>query len=144
MINRILFLIFVTFMIFIEIFFTRNIVNWFNLSFIILFFLIYRKSYVGVKDFGFVFFLFKDFFNLNPIGIVLLVFSVIVFLTGFLEKIAGEFYVCIINVILIISLNSVFYENILSYNTLTNIVLLSFVVSISFISNRGSFRFNKT
>ena len=139
-----LFTFFVIFVIFIEIFFTRNIVSWFNFSYLILFFLIFKKSYIGVKDFGFIFFLFNDFFSLNQIGVVLLAFSILVYLTGFLEKIAGEFYVCVINVILVIVLNSVFYENILSYNTLTNIVLLSIVVTISFISNRGSFRFNKT
>ena len=144
MINRMLFTFFVIFVIFIEIFFTRNIVSWFNFSYLILFFLIFKKSYIGVKDFGFIFFLFNDFFSINQIGVVLLAFSILVYLTGFLEKIAGEFYVCVINVILVIVLNSVFYENILSYNTLTNIVLLSIVVTISFISNRGSFRFNKT
>jgi hypothetical protein len=131
-------------MIFIEIFFTRNILTWFNFSFIFVFYLILRKSYSGVKDFGFIFFIFKDFFNLNQVGIPLLLFVVVIYLTSYLEKVAGEFYVSIINLLLIIGINSLFYENVLSYNTLTNLVLFSVVVTISFISNRGSFRFNKT
>jgi len=131
-------------MIFIEIFFTRNIFTWFNFSFIFVFYLILRKSYSGVKDFGFIFFIFKDFFNLNQVGIPLLLFVVVIYLTSYLEKVAGEFYVSIINLLVIIGINSLFYENVLSYNTLTNLVLFSVVVTISFISNRGSFRFNKT
>lgn len=144
MINRIFFILFVIFMIFIEIFFTRNIFTWFNFSFIFVFYLILRKSYSGVKDFGFIFFIFKDFFNLNQVGIPLLLFVVVIYLTSYLEKVAGEFYVSIINLLVIIGINSLFYENVLSYNTLTNLVLFSVVVTISFISNRGSFRFNKT
>lgn len=144
MINRILFVFFIIIVIFVDTFFIKNIISWLNLSFLVVLYLFFKKSYSGIKDFGFIFFIFKDFFNLNPVGVSLLIFVTVIYLTGYLEKIAGEYYVSIINILAIIIINTFFYENIFSLNTFLSLSLLVLTVFISFISNRGSFRFNKT
>jgi hypothetical protein len=144
MINRILFVFFIIIVIFVDTFFVKNIISWLNLSFLVVLYLFFKKSYSGIKDFGFIFFIFKDFFNLNPVGVSLLIFVTVIYLTGYLEKIAGEYYVSIINILAIIIINTIFYENIFSLNTFLSLSLLVLTVFISFISNRGSFRFNKT
>jgi len=144
MINRILFVFFIIIVIFVDTFFIKNIISWLNLSFLVVLYLFFKKSYSGIKDFGFIFFIFKDFFNLNPVGVSLLIFVTVIYLTGYLEKIAGEYYVSIINILAIIIINTIFYENIFSLNTFLSLSLLVLTVFISFISNRGSFRFNKT
>jgi cell shape-determining protein MreD len=144
MINRILFVFFIIIVIFVDTFFVKNIISWLNLSFLVVLYLFFKKSYSGIKDFGFIFFIFKDFFNLNPVGVSLLIFVTVIYLTGYLEKIAGEYYVSIINILAIIIINTFFYENIFSLNTFLSLSLLVLTVFISFISNRGSFRFNKT
>jgi len=144
MINRILFVFFIIIVIFVDTFFVKNIISWLNLSFLVVLYLFYKKSYSGIKDFGFIFFIFKDFFNLNLVGIPLFIFVILIYITGSLEKVAGEYYVSIINILIIIVINSIFNENIVSYNTFLSLILLTLAVFISFISNRGSFRFNKT
>ena len=144
MINRILFVFFIIIVIYVDTFFIKNIISWLNLSFLVVLYLFFKKSYSGIKDFGFIFFIFKDFFNLNPVGVSLLIFVTVIYLTGYLEKIAGEYYVSIINILAIIIINTFFYENIFSLNTFLSLSLLVLTVFISFISNRGSFRFNKT
>ncbi|NBO36231.1 hypothetical protein EBU91_01630, partial [bacterium] len=89
MINRILFVFFIIIVIFVDTFFVKNIISWLNLSFLVVLYLFFKKSYSGIKDFGFIFFIFKDFFNLNPVGVSLLIFVTVIYLTGYLEKIAG-------------------------------------------------------
>jgi len=143
MINRILFFIFSIFVIFIEIYFFKNVINFINLSFVIIGYSLIQKRTIDIVDFGLMFFFLKDFLSLNFVGPSLVVFVIGSYFLSLFQKIAGEYYLGLLNILLIFLLNAFFYDGFLNLTTLSNLILICTFVIISSIKNSGYFRSNK-
>jgi len=142
MINRLLFFILSIVVIFIEVYFFKTLISFINLSFVVIGYSLIKKRNIDIVDFGFMFFFLKDFFSLNFVGPPLLVFVIGSYILSLFQKVAGEYYLGILNIFLILVLNAFFYDGFLNITTFSNFLLISIFVAISIVKNSGYFRSN--
>jgi hypothetical protein len=142
MINRVLLFVFLILVIFVEIYFFNLLIS-INISFLVVCYYLLKKRTSDIIDFGFLFFFLKDFLSLNFVGPSLLAFVVGSYILSLFKKIAGEYYLGILNILLILILNSFFYDGFLNLTTFSNYLMILFFVIISIINNSGYLRPNK-